>query len=205
MISARLMKSLEEEGFYLEFPAYASNEERIREILKEDNERLLLALPPLLRQAFDYEKIKRKLKPALRRKFNQIIVITFKIFQKEEIEHDHLKTIIRKHKLIRKIAAAELDYYYDSFKEFTRKRENLQEEILKKQIQLRGKLNLNLALAKVYAPGKLRIMEKIFNHEALSNTELKYYYRSIRPLILAILHEDLQKYLRLIEATKKRV
>jgi len=43
MITAKLIKSLEQEGFALDFPQYTSNEERIIELIKEKNERLLLA------------------------------------------------------------------------------------------------------------------------------------------------------------------
>ncbi len=42
MISARLIKDPEREGFSLEFPGYESNEERIIEILRENNPRLNL-------------------------------------------------------------------------------------------------------------------------------------------------------------------
>lgn len=203
MISAKLMKSLEEEGFALEFPGYASNEERIIEILKENNERLLLALPLLFRHEFNYEKIRRKLKRPLIHKLNQIIIITENIFKKEKIESTHLKTIIKQHSLKQKITKEEFEYYHNSFKDFIRNEENERENILKKQIALRGKLSLNQALSTIYSPGKLRIMNKIFNHEILTNSELKYYYRSIRPLILAILDGELQKYLRIIESMKK--
>ena len=62
MISAKLIKDLEREGFSLEFPSYESNEERILEILKENNPRLNLAMPLLLQYKFDYKEIINKLK-----------------------------------------------------------------------------------------------------------------------------------------------
>lgn len=204
MISAKLMKSLEQEGFALEFPGYASNEERIIEILKEDNSRLLLALPLLLKYDFNYEKIKRKIRfKKIFKKFNQIILFTNKIFIKEKIGNSHLKKIIQKYSLKQETPEEEFNYYYGSFQEFNKKAEVQREENLKEQIALRGKLNLNQALSEIFSPGKLRIMDKIFNHEILTNTEIKYYYKAVRPLILAILNENQQKYLRIIESTKK--
>lgn len=203
MISAKLIKSLEEEGFALEFPNYSSNEERIMEILKEDNERLLLALPLLLQYDFDYDRIKSKLSQKLLEKFNLTILITENIFKIEKIKRTHLKEIIKKYSLKKKINKTEFEYYHNSFKDFKKNKGTKEENILKKQIIIREKLKLNQALSKIYSPGKLRIMDKIFNHQKLTNTELKYYYRSIRPFILAILNENMQKYLRIIEATKK--
>lgn len=203
MISARLIKSLEQEGFALEFPRYSSNEEMIIEIIKEKNERLLLALPLLFRYKFNYEKIKKNLPKKMLSMFNKLILISNKIFIKEKLDNSWLKEIIKKNSLKQKIKKNEFDYYYRSFKEFKRNKETLKEEHFKEQISLRGKLNLNQALAKIYAPGKLKIMEKIFKHQKLTNTELKYYYRAIRPLILAILNENMQKYLRIVESTKK--
>ena len=203
MISAKLIKSLEKEGFALDFPRYSSNEERITEIIKEKNERLLLALPLLLKFEFDYEKIKKNLSKKTLSTFNKLIIISNKIFIKEKENNSWLKEIIKKNYFKKKIKKNEWDYYYNSFREFKKNKETLTEEHFKEQINLRGKLNLNQALSKIYSPGKLKIMEKIFGHEKLSNTELKYYYRSIRPLILAILNENLQRYIRIIESTKK--
>ena len=203
MISAKLIKSLEQEGFALDFPSYNFNEERIIEILKENNERLLLSLPLLFKNDFDYDKIKKNSSKKDLLTFNKLILISNKIFIKEKINNFHLKMIIQKYSLKQKIKKEECDYHYTSFLEFTKKKEEQKEEHFKEQISLRVKLNLNQAFAKIYAPGKLRIMGKIFKHEKLTNTELKYYYRSIRPLILAILNENMQKYLRIIESTKK--
>ena len=203
MISAKLMRSLEQEGFALDFPAYASNEERIIEIIQEKNERLLLALPLLFQYQFDYTRITKQLKKEEIEKLNEIIFITSELLRKEKISNHHLEAIIKQYSLGTKISKTELEYYYASFKEFLKNRQKTEESSLIAQISIRGTLNINQALAKIYSPGKLRIMNKIFNHEKITNTELKYYYRSIRPLILSILNENMQKYLRLIENAKK--
>ena len=203
MITAKLMKNLEREGFTLNFPEYSSSEEMIREILQENNERLRLALPLLFRSEFDYEKIKKNLPKKNLSTFNRLILISNNIFIKEKLNNRWLKEIIKKQSLKQKINKDELNYYHDSFKEFNKNKEINEEKRFKEQIDLRGKLNINQALSRIYSPGKLLIMAKIFDHEPLTNTELKYYYRSIRPFILAILNENLQKYLRLIESTKK--
>ncbi|MBU0929720.1 MAG: hypothetical protein KJ623_01470, partial [Nanoarchaeota archaeon] len=102
-----------------------------------------------------------------------------------------------------KLKINQFQYYYDSFKEAIGNIKEDKEEILEEQIKSRGKLNTNKALSIIFAPGKIKIMSKIFNHETLTNSELKYYYRSIRPLILAILNENLQKYVRIIESARK--
>ncbi|PIN79920.1 hypothetical protein COV16_01675 [Candidatus Woesearchaeota archaeon CG10_big_fil_rev_8_21_14_0_10_34_8] len=203
MISAKLMKSLEKEGFSLELPLYKSRKEQIIELLKEKNNRLELALPILLQHQFEYDKITKKLDKNGKKILDRNIIIAKTIFQKESIECDHLRKIIKEEKLHYKIPKEEFTYYYDSFKDAQKKIETEEENTLKKQINIRGKLYLNKALSTIYSPGKCIIMEKIFNHEKLTNTELKYYYRSIRPLILAILNENIQEYLSIIESTKK--
>lgn len=208
MISAKLIKDLEREGFRLEFPSYESNEERIMEILKENNSRLNLAMPLLLRYTFDYRNIVNRLNSMktgaeLIKNFKKIIVISSKIFKLEGIDNRYLKTIIKEGKIKEKIRKEEFEYYHDSFIEFIRKSAEEDESYLKEQIKIRGKLNTNKALSNIYSPGKLRIMDKIFNHEPLTNTELKYYYRSIRPLNLSIVNEDMQKYARIIESIRK--
>lgn len=201
MITARLIKDLEKKGFNLNFPSYSSNEEEIIEILKEKNERLYLAIPLLLQGEFDYKKIIKELDIKSIRKFNEIILITYKLFKLEDIDNNHIKKIIKVFNI--KVKINQFQYYYDSFKESIGNIKENKETVLEEQIKIREKLNTNKALLNIFSPGKIKIMDKIFNHEALTNSELKYYYRSIRPLILSILNENLQKYVRIIESIKK--
>jgi len=203
MISAKLMKDLEKKGFELEFPGYDSNENEIIEILKERNERLNLAIPLLLQDEFDYGKIIKRLDKELIRKFNNIIIISNKIFKLEGIDSKNIQDIVKKNKIKERINKSEFEYYYGSFKDSMKSVKEIGEDILEEQINIRGKLSMNKSLSNIFAPGKMRIMNNIFNHEPLTNTELKYYYRSIRPLILSILNMELLKYVRIVEGTKK--
>src|SRR3989344_1359187 len=204
MISAKLIENLEKEGFKLNFPSYSTNEEKIIEILNEKNERLLLALPLILKYEFDYKEIINKLiklnkKNELIQTFNKIIIITNEIYKKEKIPNLTIQNIIKSNKIKKKINKNEFNTYYEEFKEAQKAKENSDESNLKDQIKARNKININKALLEIYSPGKIQIMEKIFNHEKLSNTELKYYYRSINPLINAILNEDMRNYIKLIQ------
>lgn len=203
MIPAKLIKDLEKKGFELEFPSYASNEEEITEILKTENQRLYLAIPLLLQQKIDYKQIINKLNIKLKKELNKIIIISNKIFKSEGIDNKHLKTLIKEYKIRADVTKTELKYYHNSFKDAIRRTGKPEEKIFEEQVKIRGKLDTNKALSNIFSPGKLKIMDKIFNHEQLTNTELKYYYRSIRPLILSILNENLQKYVRIIESVKK--
>ncbi|MBW2989206.1 hypothetical protein KY358_02700 [Candidatus Woesearchaeota archaeon] len=211
MISSRLMKDLEKEGFRLDFPSYGSNEDKIIGILEEDNPRLDLALPLLLRYRFDYKKIilglskgrpagiaKKRIK-----KLNKAILISDRIFLEENISKKHLQAIMGRHGLKAKIAKDEYAYFHSSFREFTRASDLDSEKRLTRQLKLRGKLNTNKALSALFSPAKIRIMGSIFNHAPITNTELKYYYKAIRPLSKAILNENLQDYIRIIESSKK--
>ena len=201
MISAKLIKDLERRGFTLDFPSYGSIEEEIIEIIKEKNFRLYLALPILLMERFDYPWVMQKLDKGSLKEFNRILLISNKIFKSEGIDNSHLKEIAKR--ISWKISKKEIDYYSDSFKEYLKNREKSKEDILKEQIIIRSKLNTNKALAVLFAPAKIRIMEKIFKHEALSNTELKHYYKAIRPLIHATLNEEMRDYIKIIESVKK--
>lgn len=203
MISAKTIKDLEKKGFRLEFPGYESDEEEIIEILKEDNPRLNLAIPLLLKKEFDYNKIINSINSSQKKEFRKIILISDNLFRTEGIDNRHLQSTIKKQKIREALSQEEIAYFHDSFKASLKNLGKESEDILKEQIQTRGNLNLNQALSKIFSPGKMRIMEKIFNHEPLTNTELKYYYRSIRPLILAILNENMKRYVRIIESTKK--
>ncbi len=202
MISAKLIKDLEKQGFELEFPSYTSNEEEIIDILKEKNERLYLAIPLLLKQNFDYKKIAGKLNKAETLDFNKIILIADRIFNSEKI-NTNIKQIIIKNHIKGAINKNEFQYYYDAFKQFAKKEEKIIEESQQEQLNIRSSLTTNEALSKIFSPAKIRIMAKILAHEKLTNTELKYYYKAIKPLIHSILNENLQKYLNIIEETKK--
>jgi len=60
------------------------------------------------------------------------------------------------------------------------------------------------ALIKLFKPGKLRILNKIDKNEPLTNTEKMYYYRSIRPTILATQKHWASRILKkLFDSTKK--
>lgn len=203
MISAKLIKDLEKKGFELDFPTFESNDNRIIDILTEKNERLYHAIPLLLTEHFNYDLIQHRLKLLEKKKFDQIILIADKIFRKEKLPNTYTRQIIKDKKIKQKIPKPEFEYYYTAFRESQERKKEQEEEQLKEQIDIRSRLNINKALSTIYSPGKLRILNKIYSHEQLTNTELKYYYRSIRPFILAILNENMQKYLRIIESTKK--
>jgi len=205
MIPAQLIKELEKEGFDLNFPAKYSNEEKIIKILHEGNERLKLALPLLLRYDFDYRKIILKLNKEQLAEFNKILIITARIFKNEDIENTTLNEIIIKGKLRCEIKKSEFDYYYSSFKDYKKNSEEKSEQNKILLVRDRSNLNTNMALSKIFSPAKMRIMENIFNREPLTNTELKYYYGSIRPLIKSITNENLQDYVRIVDSLKKRM
>ena len=194
-ISARLIKDLELRGFSLDFPSYEDIEEEIIEILKSKNKRLYLSLPLLFLEEFDYDKIRKAISRDIDLELDKIISISAEIFKREKIQ----KKLDKKGKY----SLDEFRYYYGSFKESITRKESIDEKELSESIKIRSKLNTNESLSKIFSPGKIKIMEKIFNHEKLSNTELKYYYRAIRPLIHAILNKNMQDYSRLVDSLKK--
>lgn len=210
MISARLLKDLERFGFELDFPSYGSNEERIFEIFKENSQRLYLAIPLLLQHKIDYDLIIHKVSSlkkdsasSLIKQFNKILIISNRIFMLEGLDNHHIQDIITKYLIKEDISEDEFRHYYNSFKDFFRRVATIREEDLKESVKIRSKLNINKSLSTIFSPAKLRIMEKIFNHDKLTNTELKYHYKSIKPLINAILNENMQQYLRIIDSSKK--
>jgi hypothetical protein len=203
MISAKLVKDLEKRGFELDFPGFGSTEEELLEIIRSGNPRFFLAIPILLREPFDYVALCRKLSRGERSLFNRMVLIANAIFRLEKIENAHLAEDIRRYKIKGKIDKGELGRYHSAFKETLQRSLRAKEAALDEQAGLRDRLGTNKALSSIFSPGKMRIMEKIFNHEPLTNTELKYYYRSIRPLIGSILNDSLQKYCRTIWSAKK--
>ncbi len=202
MPSAKLIKALENRGFYLDFPTYGSSEEIIIEILKEHNSRLNYSIPILLIDKIDYKKIQYKLDINQKREFDKIILISKKIYKKESIS-SRINDLIKEHNIKEKFSDQEFKNYYGAFEESRMKADEKTQEIIKKQSKLRLNLDLNKSLVVLFSPAKIRIMSKIFNHEKLSNTELKYYYKSISNINKAVLNPSIQDYLRNIELSKK--
>ncbi len=204
MTDAKLFYALEKKGFSLAFPRYDSPEDLIISILQEQDPRLDSALPLCLKSDFDYQEIKRKLSDSdLIGKLNNAILITREICILEDLSHDHLDKIIQEEHMKDKIDKNAFNYFYDNFQESLRRQEKQDDRQLTKEMDLRNKLNTTKALATLFSPAKLRILEKISHYEALTMTELKYYYKSIKPINRAILHPTLQNYLRIIESAKK--
>lgn len=201
MIDAITLKYLEKEGFLLDLPLNKSIDEIIIKLLKENNPRFFLAIPLILKYDFDYNKIIKKLNQNEIKNLNKIISITKKIFKITNANSQSLNKI----KINDKFKKSEFDYYYNAFNDFLKNKEKREDDKLKKNISLRNKLDINKSLSIIFSPGKIKILNKIFNYEPLTNTELKYYYRSIRPYIKAISNEDLRNYLKIIDNIKKKV
>ena len=204
MASAKLIKSLEKKGFLLDFPEYDSTEEEIIEILKEINPRIMLSLPLLLIEEFDYHKVCSKLNPLQKKEFDKTILISEKIYKIEHLSN-RLDELIKEEKIKPDFSKREFEAFYDSFKESQFNTEKKQQKITEKQSKLRLNLDLNKDLKTLFSPAKIRIMDKIFNHKSLTNTELKYYYKAISNINKAVLNPSMQDYLRIIETTKKVV
>jgi len=203
MISAKLIKSLEKKGFSLEFPYYGSLEDEIIEILKEENPRLNASFVVLLNGEFDYKMVSKKLSKAQKKQFDKSIAICNKIYNKEKISNK-LSKIIKSNKIKIKFSESELMEYYSVFKESLLSFGQKEQKNIENQSKLRLKLNMNKDLQVLFSPAKIRIIEKIFNHKALTNTELKYYYKAISNINKAVLNSALQDYLKIIELTKKK-
>ena len=202
MLNAKLIKALEKKGFSLDFPDYSSNDELITEILKQNNPRLWLSLPTILNSKFDYASILKNIDKAKKKEFDKIIRLSNKIYEIEQIENK-LKEITKNHKIKEPFSNSEFDEFYAAFKDASSTLHETQQKTIEKQTKIRLNLDLNKSLAILFSPAKIRIMEKIFNHEKLTNTELKYYYRSISKINKAVSNPSLQEYLRIIEISKK--
>ncbi len=204
MLSARLIKALERRGFFLDFPSYGSSEEIISEILKESNSRLSFSLPLFLMEDIDYKSLISKLDKTEKKEIGKIILISEKIYRKERIK-SNISELIKKNKIRETFSKQEFEGYYLAFKESMAKSAEKTSEIIEKQSKLRLNLDMNKSLEDLFSPAKIRIMRKIFNHEKLTNTELKYYYRAISNINKAVLDPRVQDYLRIIEISKKFV
>lgn len=204
MINAKLIRLLEKNGFLLEFPDYNSLDEIIMDILKENNFRILLSLPIFLKEEFNYKYVCSKLNFVQKKEFNKAILISERIYKSKNIDNN-LKELIKKEKIKDNFSKKEFEEFYNMFKESQINMEKKEQKIIEKQSKLRLNLDLNKSLQILFSPAKIRIMEKIFNHEKLTNTELKYYYKAISNINKAVLNPVLQDYLKIIEITKKEL
>lgn len=202
MPDAKLIKTLEREGFYLEFPLYNSIEEIIGDILKGKNSRIILSLPLFLINFFDYLKIVSRIGISEKREFDKAILFSRGIYKKERIT-SRIGEIIRENKIKAKFSKKEFDEFYACFREARLVKGGEEQKNIEKQSQLRLNLDLQSSLRTLFSPAKIRIMNKIFNHMSLTNTELKYYYLAISNIDRAVLNVSLQNYLRVIEIAKK--
>ena len=172
------------------------------EILREKNPRLNLSLTLFLIGDINYKKITARLSLAEKKELSKIILISEKIYKKENIS-SKIRELIKKNKINGKFSNQEFKDHYRAFKESLVKSGEEVQKIIEKQSKLRLNLDLNKSLGVLFSPAKIRIMSKIFNHEKLTNTELKYYYKAISNLNKAILNPSIQDYLRIIEISKK--
>lgn len=202
MESAKLIKSLERKGFFLEFPEYEYLEDEIVEIIKGANPRIILSLSIFLKDDIDYKKIFSKLNKAEKKEIDKAIAISEKIYRNESIKNN-LRKIIKENSIKTKFSKQEFDDFHNAFKEAGLNAEASENKKLEKQSKLRLNLSLNKDLKTLFSPAKIRIMEKIFNHEKLTNTELKYYYKAISNINKSVLNPSLQNYLMVIEMAKK--
>jgi len=203
MISAKLIKYLEEKGFELEFPSYEP-EEAIIKILKSNNERLELAIPLLLMEEINIDYLLKKLSKEEKNKLKEIIQIT-KIIEKENklnILNDDLRKIsIKKSK---KELKTRKEYFEQHLLGFLKNKEQIEKNELERSISIRKQPNIITDLKILFSPKKIEIMEKIFNIKPLTKTELEYYYRSIAPILKALMNQNLKDYAEIILKTKKQ-
>jgi len=202
MENARLIKALEKQGFYLEFPDYDAKEELIIDILKSKNPRIISSLPLFFSENFDYHKIISNINSTEKKEIDKAILIAHRIYSSKKIENT-LNIIIKENNIKEKFSKQEFNYYSDLFNESLLNKEKESEKNIEKQAELRLNAGINKDMQVLFSPAKIRIMRKIFNHEKITNTELKYYYKSISNINKASLNPSLQNYLRIIERTKK--
>ena len=152
--------------------------------------------------SFNYQTIVSQILREEKRLFDEAILISEALYEKEHIEHT-LGEVIRKNNLRAKFSEKQFEEFYSSFREARLARNREEQKSIEKQSRLRLNLDLNNSLRVLFSPAKIRILNKIFNHELLTNTELKYYYRAISNINKSVLNVSLQSYLRVIEMSKK--
>lgn len=207
MPSPELIKSLEREGFSLNYPDNLSNEDKIVDILKEKDPRLYLAIPLVLEKGFTYSEIKEKLLKLkngkdLMTNLDKIILITQEIFKKTKRNYKEIEKIILENKIKEKFSQEELNYYLEEFKES--KREVEKKVFENDDLEKIQKIGSFKALETIFSPAKIRIMKKIYDFKELTPTEKAYYYRDIKPLIDSLLNRTLQEYLEVVRSNRGR-
>lgn len=198
MESAKLIKHLERLGFELDYDRYDSYEEMIVEILKSENHRLYPSIILLLAN-IDYSKIILQLNDSQIKEFHKAILIANKLSPNEK-----LTQLIKQENIQNVSFEKDYSYYKDRYEESIRIRDKTESGKLDLKTELRTNIDTTQALRILFKPGKLKILNKIFIHEELSKTETNYYYRSIKPIINAVMTPNLHKYLLIINKIKSK-
>lgn len=206
MISAKLIKSLEYFGFELELPMISSRKELIRKILEENNNRLNYSFP-LIIETMDTKELKELYSEIYKEKkylkiFKKLLFLSQEIFKIENKANNLIESLDISFDDIQKPTKTIKQYFLE---EYRRAKSNFMKKELENNLQIAKdakKIDLNMNLKKIFSSGKIKILNKIINHQTLSRTEYNYYSSRIKPILNSILDENIKIYLNSIKNTK---
>jgi hypothetical protein len=211
MISAKLMKELEKEGFELNFPKYESKKEILLDIIRTNNMRLLTPFIFLIsklneKEIFDlYNEIKKSSDKVELVRFRTYLKLTIGTLKRakqkipESIKKIGNKLILEKN-VTEMLTEEDYKINLKRMKEFRDARDS---KIALKFANDSTNFIFNTKLIKLFPEGKRKILKKIISHEQLTRSEYNYYSSRIKPIIEAILDDDIKTYLKSALKTKK--